>query len=104
VECRERELVSPKRVTVCQVLSCLPCLIGSSQQFRVIVCPCTEGETETLGRRTECLCSPQNSYVETLIPSVMVLGGQLWEVMGVMNRSSTHMKETPESSLPSYAK
>lgn len=34
--------------------------------------------------QTECLCSPENSYVEALTSNVMTFGdGGLWEVMKV---------------------
>lgn len=34
----------------------------------------TLSEVESIFLYTECLCSQQSSYIETLIPSVVVLG------------------------------
>lgn len=45
--------------------------------------------------------SVPNSYVEILIPSVMILGGDPLVVFAIMNWISTLTKETPENDLVS---
>ena len=51
------------------------------------------------------LCTPQNSYVEILMPTVMVLGGEAFErcfghaAGALMNGISAHVKETPQGFL-----
>lgn len=49
-------------------------------------------------------CVPQNPYVEILVLSMMVLGSRVFRSWGIalMNRSSSLIKGTSESSLASF--
>lgn len=57
---------------------------------------------------SEWILPPQNSYVKTLMPSVMVLGDGVfgsayvmrWRLDGIMNGINALVKEIPRSSLP----
>ena len=58
---------------------------------------------------SECLCLPQNSYIEILTPNMMVLGGQAFgrwlghEGRSLMNGIKVLIKEAPQSPLTSFS-